>query len=98
MKTAKKGKAKPAARAKAKVKHAAPKRAAAKAKAPKAKAAAPASKAHLSKLELTKPKNKAITLRISDELLSSAKKKAKTLGVKYQRFIRMSLEKALHGA
>lgn len=85
-----KRKASVSARGKAKVKHAAPKKAA------KAKKA-PASTKGLSKLELAKPKNKAITLRISDELLRAAKAKAKSLGHKYQRFIRMSVEKALHG-
>jgi predicted DNA binding CopG/RHH family protein len=45
--------------------------------------------------ELTKPKRKTITLRISEELLDELKKQAKKLGLDYQRFIRLTLENSL---
>lgn len=42
-----------------------------------------------------KPKDKTITLRLSDELLSAIKARAKKSGVNYQKWIRASLEEAL---
>ena len=42
-----------------------------------------------------KPKNKTITLRISEELLEAIKSKADDEGVEYQKWIRSSLEDAL---
>lgn len=43
-----------------------------------------------------KPKNKTITLRISEELLEAIKVKAETEGLDYQKWIRNSLEESLH--
>lgn len=43
----------------------------------------------------TKPKDKSITLRLSDDLLTSIKARAKQAGVNYQKWIRASLEEAL---
>ncbi len=43
-----------------------------------------------------KPKNKTITLRISEELLKAIKEKAETEGLDYQKWIRNSLEESLH--
>ncbi len=45
--------------------------------------------------ELTKPKKKTITLRISEELLSELKRRADKLGLDYQRLIRITLENSL---
>jgi len=42
-----------------------------------------------------KPKNKTITLRISEELLSAIKEKAEQQGLDYQKWIRNSLEESL---
>jgi predicted DNA binding CopG/RHH family protein len=47
------------------------------------------------KFELTKPKKKTITLRISEELLNELKKRADKLGLDYQRLIRITLENSL---
>ncbi|GEM_PF-4568865 len=47
------------------------------------------------RFELTKPKRKTITLRISEELLRELKKHATMLGLDYQRFIRLALERSL---
>lgn len=49
----------------------------------------------LTRFELVKPKNKSITLRLSEELLKEIKSKAKKLGLDYQKFIRITLEGAL---
>lgn len=49
----------------------------------------------VAKFELTKPKKKTITLRISEELLGELKKQARKLGLDYQRFIRIMLENSL---
>lgn len=43
-----------------------------------------------------KPKNKTITLRISEELLDAIKEKAEREGLDYQKWIRNSLEESLH--
>lgn len=43
-------------------------------------------------------KNKAVTLRIPEELLEEVKKTALHERMPYQRFIRMALEKAVHSA
>lgn len=43
----------------------------------------------------TKPKDKSITLRLSEDLLSSIKAQAKKAGINYQKWIRASLEEAL---
>lgn len=45
--------------------------------------------------ELTKPKKKTITLRISEELLNELKRRADKLGLDYQRLIRITLENSL---
>jgi predicted DNA binding CopG/RHH family protein len=42
-----------------------------------------------------KPKNKTITLRISEELLKALKDNAKKNGLDYQKFIRIALEKLI---
>lgn len=47
------------------------------------------------RFELIKPKNKSITLRMSEELLKEVKSKAKKLGLDYQKFIRLALENAV---
>jgi len=41
------------------------------------------------------PKNKSITIRISDEMLDAIKLRADQEGIDYQKWIRMSLEDAL---
>lgn len=43
------------------------------------------------KFEL-QPKNKTITLRISEELLEAVKKRAAAEGLDYQKYIRLALE------
>jgi len=45
--------------------------------------------------ELTKPKNKTVTLRMSEELLDEVKEQARKVGIDYQRFIRLTLENAI---
>jgi predicted DNA binding CopG/RHH family protein len=47
------------------------------------------------RFELIKPKNKSITLRMSEDLLKEVKTKAKKLGLDYQKFIRLALESAV---
>lgn len=42
-----------------------------------------------------KPKDKSVNLRLPEQLLKAVQLKAKRLGVPYQRFIRMALERAL---
>lgn len=47
------------------------------------------------KFEL-KPKNKSITLRLSEEMLEAIKARAEHEGLDYQKWIRSSLEEALN--
>jgi predicted DNA binding CopG/RHH family protein len=47
------------------------------------------------KFEL-KPKNKSITIRISEEMLEAIKEKANDEGLDYQKWIRSSIEDALN--
>jgi predicted DNA binding CopG/RHH family protein len=42
-----------------------------------------------------KPKNRAISVRLPDELLKAVRLRAKRAGVPYQRFIRIALERAV---
>ncbi len=42
-----------------------------------------------------KRKNKAVSLRLPEELLDAVRERAKRRGVPYQRFIRMALERAV---
>ena len=42
-----------------------------------------------------KPKNKVVTIRMSEELLEAIKKQAKKSGIDFQKFIRLTLEKIL---
>jgi predicted DNA binding CopG/RHH family protein len=42
-----------------------------------------------------KPKNKSVNLRLPEELLKAIQQQAKRVGVPYQRFIRMALERVL---
>jgi predicted DNA binding CopG/RHH family protein len=44
-----------------------------------------------------KPKDKAVSLRLPEQLLTAVRKSAKRIGVPYQRFIRMAIEKAVAG-
>ena len=39
-----------------------------------------------------KPKNRTVTIRISEDLLHAVKEKAKESGLDYQKFIRIALE------
>ena len=39
------------------------------------------------------PKNKTITIRLSERLLSALKRKARASGLDYQKFIRLALER-----
>ena len=39
-----------------------------------------------------RPKNKTVTIRISEELLDAVKDRAKESGIDYQKFIRIALE------
>lgn len=43
-----------------------------------------------------KPKQKNVTMRISETLLDEIKQAAQRSGVPYQRFIRQTLEQAIH--
>lgn len=43
-----------------------------------------------------KPKDKSVNLRLPAQLLAAVQKQAKRVGVPYQRFIRLALERALH--
>ena len=43
-----------------------------------------------------KPKNASVNLRLPEQLLEAVRGRAKRVGVPYQRFIRMALERALH--
>ena len=49
----------------------------------------------LTRFEQIKPKNKTVTLRISEELLGEVKAKAEKLGIDYQKVIRVVLEGAV---
>lgn len=44
------------------------------------------------------PKDKSITIRLSEELLSSVKTEAEKHGIDYQKFIRLTLEQAVRKA
>ena len=50
--------------------------------------------AELVRFEL-KRKDRSINLRLSDALLSAVRRKARSQGVPYQRFIRVALERAV---
>jgi predicted DNA binding CopG/RHH family protein len=43
-----------------------------------------------------KPKDKSVNLRLPAQLLEAVQDRAKRVGMPYQRFIRMALERALH--
>jgi predicted DNA binding CopG/RHH family protein len=45
-----------------------------------------------------RPKDKMVSLRLPAQLLEAVRGEAKREGVPYQRFIRMAIESALHGA
>ncbi len=45
-----------------------------------------------------RPKDKAVSLRLPEQLLEAVRGEAKREGVPYQRFIRMAIESALHEA
>lgn len=42
-----------------------------------------------------KPKDQSVNLRLPKQLLDTVRERAKALGIPYQRFIRMALERAL---
>jgi predicted DNA binding CopG/RHH family protein len=50
--------------------------------------------AQLTRFEI-KPKGKSINLRLSEELYDAVRKRAARAGVPYQRFIRLTLERAV---
>jgi predicted DNA binding CopG/RHH family protein len=50
--------------------------------------------AQLTRFEI-KPKGKSINLRLSEELYNAVRKRAARVGVPYQRFIRLTLERAI---
>jgi predicted DNA binding CopG/RHH family protein len=50
--------------------------------------------AQLTRFEF-KPKGKSINLRLSEELYDAVRKRAERAGVPYQRFIRLTLERAV---
>ena len=43
-----------------------------------------------------KPKDKSVNLRLPAQLLEAVQDRAKRVGMPYQRFIRMALERVLH--
>jgi predicted DNA binding CopG/RHH family protein len=43
-----------------------------------------------------KPKDSSLNLRLPKPLLEAVRERAKMVGIPYQRFIRMALERALH--
>ena len=45
--------------------------------------------------EVTKKKNRTITLRISEDLLMAIKKKSEKMGIDYQKYIRLIMETSL---
>jgi predicted DNA binding CopG/RHH family protein len=50
---------------------------------------------HVVRFEL-KRKDKSVNLRLPAQLLEAVQSRAKRIGIPYQRFIRMALERALH--
>jgi predicted DNA binding CopG/RHH family protein len=52
-------------------------------------------KARWVRFEFT-PKDKSVTIRMSEALLNAIKKKAEEAGMDYQKFIRMQLEHSIH--
>jgi predicted DNA binding CopG/RHH family protein len=52
--------------------------------------------AQLTRFEF-KPKDKSINLRLSEELYDAVRERAARAGVPYQRFIRLTLERAVGG-
>ncbi len=42
-----------------------------------------------------KPKNRSVSLRLPEQLLTAVRQRARRTGIPYQRFIRMALERAL---
>ena len=49
---------------------------------------------HRIRFEL-RPKNKTVTLRMSDDLLAAVKARAQQSGLDYQKFIRLTLERVV---
>lgn len=45
-----------------------------------------------------KPKNKTVTIRMSEDLLNAVKKKAEETGIDYQKVIREAIERYLEAA
>jgi len=43
-----------------------------------------------------KPKSKSVNLRLSEPLLDAVRETARRAGIPYQRFIRLTLERAVH--
>jgi len=43
-----------------------------------------------------RPKNKMVTIRMSEDLLDAVKERAKKSGLDYQKFIRIALEHLVH--
>ncbi len=52
---------------------------------------------HFVKFELRK-KDRAVSLRLPEQLYEAVKQKAESVGIPYQRFIRMAIENALRPA
>ena len=50
--------------------------------------------AQLTRFEI-KPKDKSVNLRMSEELYSAVRKRAARAGIPYQRYIRLTLERAV---
>ena len=42
-------------------------------------------------------KDKSVSLRLPEQLLDAVRKNAKRIGIPYQRFMRLAIEKAVHG-
>jgi predicted DNA binding CopG/RHH family protein len=42
-------------------------------------------------------KDKSVSLRLPERLLDAVRAKAKRIGIPYQRFMRLAIEKAVHG-
>ncbi len=42
-------------------------------------------------------KDKAVSLRLPEQLLNAVRTNAKRIGIPYQRFMRLAIEKAVHG-
>ncbi len=49
------------------------------------------------RFEITEPKNKVISLRISEKLLKRIREEAKGLGIDTQKYIRLALENSIRG-